>query len=89
MNERERQQLPEALVGHWTNITLHSLNKLDSNLKAMATANSVSFNCSSSQEGSFTSSGVPMRLGARKNIRKLGEFKEEGSLISVKMYDYA
>ena len=54
----------------------------------MASANSLSFNCSTTQESSFAS-GLPMRLGARKNIRKLGEFKEEGSLVSVKMYDYA
>jgi len=29
-----------------------------------------------------------VRLGHSKSIEELGEFKEEGSLISVKMYDY-
>ena len=29
-----------------------------------------------------------MRLGRGKKVNILGEFQEEGSLISVKMYDY-
>ena len=30
-----------------------------------------------------------MRLGARKNVKALGEFKEEGTIVSVKMFDYS
>ena len=30
-----------------------------------------------------------MRLGRGKKVNILGEFQEEGSLIAVKMYDYA
>ena len=30
-----------------------------------------------------------MRLGSRKVIKKMGEFKQEGSLVSVKLYDHA
>ena len=70
-------------------MTLHSLNKLDYNLKAMAYTNTVSFTFNISQESSFVNQNLPMRFGARKIIKKLGQFKDDGSLISVKMYDYA
>ena len=30
-----------------------------------------------------------MRLGARGNVKALGEFKEEGAIVSVKMFDYS
>ena len=81
--------MPDLEAGHWTNITLHSLNKLDSNLCALAKAHDVSFyGSSASQEGLFAS-GLPMRLGSRKVIKRMGEFKQEGSLVSVKLYNHA
>lgn len=70
-------------------MTLHSLNKLDSNLKALASTDTVSFNFSMSQESQFVNGQIPQRLGARKIIKKLGQFKDEGSLISVRLYNYA
>lgn len=30
-----------------------------------------------------------MRLGSRKVIKRMGEFKQEGSLVSVKLYNHA
>ena len=67
---------------------MHSLNRLDQSLKTLASTNAIHFNLSQTQENSF-SAGLPMRLGARGNVKALGEFKEEGAIVSVKMFDYS
>ena len=73
-NGRDLEKVPELVAGHWTNITLHSLNKLDSNLRALATSNEVSFfsKCASQESLFSTNTGLPMRQGSRKIIKKLG-----------------
>lgn len=76
------------LEGHWTNITLHSSSKIDRTLLPLASSNAILFSSSNSQEGAFAN-GLPIRLGRGRTFETLSEFKDEGSLVSVKMYDYS
>jgi len=56
-------------------------------MKVLASAHTIQFNEGNSQESTFCQ-GLPMRFGSKHRIDTLGEFQEEGSLISVRMYDY-
>ena len=55
----------------------------------LAKAHDVSFYGSNASQESLFSSGLPMRLGSRKVIKRMGEFNQEGSLVSVKLYNHA
>ena len=77
----------QLLVGRWTNVTLHSLNKQDQVLQALAMTNTMQYSEGSTQESTF-SNGLPQRFGSGPQVDTLGEFNDEGGLVSVRMYDY-
>ena len=78
------------LEGKWTNITVQSFNRVDRLLAPLATSYTMQFDLNNSTENVYMNS-LPKRFAdfSQTSIKPLSEFHEEGTLISVKMYDYS
>ena len=57
-------------------------------LQTLAMTNTMQYSEGTTQESTF-SNGLPQRFGSGPRVDTLGEFNDEGGLVSGRMYDYA